>query len=53
MAVLLVLPEPSGLALPGTLPFWKCAPLQNGDVAEELDKMYALVEYTGSQASVP
>lgn len=51
MAVLLVLPELSELAL--ALPFWKCAPLQNGDVAEELDKMYALVEYTGSRASIP
>lgn len=40
MAVLLILPEPSDLAL--ALLFWKCAPLKNGDVAEVLDKMYAL-----------
>lgn len=46
MVVLLVLPEPSELAL--ALPFWKHAPLQNGDVAEVLDKRYSLVENTGS-----
>lgn len=30
---------------------WKCAPLQSGDVAEIWNKICAVVEYTGSQAS--
>lgn len=51
MAVLPVLSEPSELTL--ALPFWKHTPLQNVHVAEVLDKRYALVEYAGSQASVP
>ena len=49
MAVLLLLPEPSQLALAPQS--WKHAPLQSGDAAEVWDKTYAVVEYTGSQAS--